>query len=128
MPRRKKPTTQPPTETPTQPQTQIEAPTQVETPKTPQLPFEVRKISDDEFMTYGNEKKESEYAKIARMIVEKALESDSPILVRLPPDLSARRVVPILARLVAEMWRSGTKIEFKASYKNNEIAVRVKRE
>jgi hypothetical protein len=127
MPRRKKPTAQPPTETPTQPQTQIEAPTQVETLQTPQLPFEVRKISDDEYLEYGNEKKESEYAKIARMIVEKALESDSPILVKLPPDLSARKVVPILARIVYELWRSGTKIEFKASYKRNEIAVRVKR-
>jgi hypothetical protein len=113
MPKKKKPKTQ--AETP-----QIEA-TQVET--MPQL--EIRKISHEEYMAYGNEKKESEYAKIAKIIVEKALESDSPIIVRLPPTINIRRVVPILGRIVSEMWKSGTKIEFKASYKNNEIAVRV---
>jgi hypothetical protein len=129
MPRRKKPLTetptQPPTETPTQTSTQIEAPTQVETKREPQL--EIRKISHEEYMAYGSEKKESEYAKIAKMIVEKVLESDSPILVKLPENISARRIVPIIARIASELWKSGTRIEFKASYNKNEIAIRVRR-
>jgi hypothetical protein len=132
MPRRKKPSTQPPTETPTQ--AKIEAPAQAEAPvqaetkqQAPRQQLEIRKISHEEYAAYGNEKKESEYAKIAKMIVEKALESDTPILVKLPESVPARRVVPILSRIVSELWKSGTKIEFKASYKNNEVAIRVLR-
>jgi len=73
-------------------------------------------------------KKESEYAKIAHMIIEKALESDTPLLMKLPPDIPARRIVPILAKITSDLWKKGTRIEFKASYNKNEIAIRVKRQ
>jgi hypothetical protein len=126
MPKKKKPPTQPPT--------QVEPPQveqQIPTMPTPQLEMpqlEIRKISHEEYLEYGNEKKESEYAKIARTIVEKAMESDAPLLIKLPQGISARRVVPILARIVSELWKNGTRVEFKASYNKNEIVIRARRQ
>jgi hypothetical protein len=125
MSKRKKPPTQPPT----QPQVEaskVDKPHQVETKPQSQstLPFEIKKISNEEYLAYNSVKKESEYAKIAHMIIEKALESDTPLLIKLPPNIPARRIVPILAKITSDLWKNGTKIEFKASYKNNEIAIR----
>ncbi len=123
MARRKKPPTETPTQAPTQPQETPKVESKPQTQPQTQLPFEVRKISNEEYVMY-NTKPESEYVKIAKLIVEKALESDSPLLIKLPPDLSVRRIVPILAKIVSDLWKSGTKIEFKASYKNNEIVIK----
>ena len=117
MKERKKPPTQPPTETPTQPQVETKPQSQ------PTLPFEIKKISNEDYLMY-NSKPESEYVRIAKQIVEEALKWDTPLLIRLPPDLPARRIVPILAKITSDLWKNGTKIEFKASYKRNEIVIR----
>jgi len=82
--------------------------------------YTIQAISDEEYRKFGNTERKSEVKQIAEEIIEKVLESSTPLLIRFN-EVKVRQIIPVLSQLIRDRK---IKVDFKASVKDNSIAIK----